>query len=279
MMSLPNIDWNEVWRTIQSKKHASRRDPKFWDKRAPEFTRRAATSGYVGRFMAIMDPRPDWSVLDIGCAAGTLAVPLAPVVKRITALDPSDGMLALLEKRCQKQAITNIDIVKGRWEDDWDKLGIGVHDVAVASRSLVVDDLRGAILKLQHYAARRVYISTLVDDGPFDRRIVEAVGRPFYPGADYIVVCNFLRQMGIYANVTFICKREEKTYSDVEDALHSLRWMVHEVTAEEESRLRRYLADTLVPEGGRWKMPCRRPVRWAVLWWEKEKSSINFKNL
>jgi SAM-dependent methyltransferase len=268
-MVLPDIDWNEVWRTIQAEKHALRRDPKLWDKRAPEFARRAAASGYVGRFMAIMDPQPAWSVLDIGCAAGTLAVPLAPVVKRITAMDPSDAMLALLEKRRQKQGITNIDIVKGRWEDDWDALGIGVHDVAVASRSLVVEDLRGAILKLQRYATKRVYISTLVDDGPYDRRIVEAVGRPFSPGADYIVVCNLLRQMGIYANVTFIVKGKEKTYSDMQDALNSMRWMVHDMTDEEEAKLRNYLGKNLVKAKGRWKMPGRRTVRWAVLWWDK----------
>lgn len=272
-MSLPNIDWNEVWRTIQSKKHASRRDPRFWDKRAPEFTRRAETGGYIGRFMAIMNPQADWSVLDIGCAAGTLAVPLAPSVSRITAMDPSDAMRALLEKRCQKQGITNIDIVKGRWEDDWEELGIGVHDVVVASRSLVVEDLRWAIQKVQRYAAKRVYISTLVDDGPYDRRIVEAAGRPFYPGADYIVVCNLLRQMGIYADVTFICKGEVKTYSDVEEALSSMRWMVHDMTAEEEAKLRCYLSDTLIPEGDRWKMPCLKTVRWAVLWWEKDSLS------
>jgi SAM-dependent methyltransferase len=269
-MVLPDIDWNEVWREIQAEKHALRRDPKFWDKRAPEFSRRAATGGYVGRFMAIMDPQADWSVLDIGCAAGTLAVPLAPFVNRITAMDPSNAMLALLKKRCQKQGVTNIDIVKGRWEDDWDSLDIGVHDVVLASRSLVVEDLRGAILKLQRYAAKRVYIATLVDDGPYDRRIVEAVGRRFCPGADYIVVCNLLRQMGIYANVTFIVKKRVKTFSDTEEALNSMRWMVHEITAQEEAILKRYLADTLIREGDRLKMPNRRPVRWAVLWWEKE---------
>jgi SAM-dependent methyltransferase len=269
-MALPDIDWNEVWRTVQAEKHALRRDPRFWDKRAPEFTRRAAAGGYVGRFMAIMDPQPDWSVLDIGCAAGTLAVPLAPVVNRITAMDPSDAMLALLEKRRQKQGINNIDIVKGRWEDDWDELGIGIHDVAVASRSLVVEDLRGAIVKLQHHTRRRIYISTLVDDGPYDRRVVEAVGRRFNPGADYIVVYNLLRQMGIYANVAFIIKREEKIYGDVEDALKAMRWMVHDMTAEEEEKLRAYLADMLVREGDAWKMPGRPPVRWAVLWWEKQ---------
>jgi SAM-dependent methyltransferase len=269
MMTLPDIDWNVVWHTIQSEKHAIRRDPRFWDKRAPDFTRRAEASGYIGRFVALMNPQPDWSVLDIGCAAGTLAVPLAPAVRRVTAMDPSDAMLELLEKRRQKQGITNIDIVKGRWEDDWDALGIGVHDVAVASRSLVVEDLRWAILKLQRYAARRVYISTLVDDGPRDRRIVEAAGRPFRPGADYIVVYNLLRQMDIYADVTFIRKRKEKTYSDVEDALNSMRWMVHDMTAGEEAKLRSYLCKNLVRKDGSWKMPGRRTVRWAVLWWDK----------
>jgi hypothetical protein len=270
MMTLPNIDWNAVWRTIQAEKHASRRDPKFWDKRAPEFTRRAEASGYVGRFMAIMNPQPDWTVLDIGSAAGTLAVPLAPSVNRITAMDPSDAMRALLSKRCQKQGFNNIDIVNGRWEDDWDELGIGVHDVAVASRSLVVEDLRGAILKLQRYAAKRVYISTLVDDGPCDRRIVEAAGRPFYPGADYIVVYNLLRQMGIYANLTFISKRKEKTYTGVDDALDAMRWMVYEMTAEEEAKLSNYLSKNLVRASGGWKMPGHRIVRWAVIWWDKD---------
>jgi SAM-dependent methyltransferase len=270
MMTLPDIDWNEVWRTLQAEKHAIRRDPKFWNKRAPEFTRRAEASGYVGRFMAIMDPQPDWTVLDVGCAAGTLAVPLAPVVNRITAMDPSDAMLALLEKRRQNLGFTNIDVVKGRWEDDWEALGIGVHDVAVASRSLVVEDLREAIVKLQRYAAKRVYISTLVDDGPRDRRIVEAAGRPFYPGADYIVVYNLIRQMGIHADVAFICKSKDKTYSDVEDALNSMRWMVHDMTAEEETRLRTYLCKNLVRENGRWKMPGRRTVRWAVIWWDND---------
>ena len=269
-MPLPDIDWNEVWRTLQAERHAIRRDPKFWNKRAPEFTRRAEASGYIGRFMAILNPQPDWTVLDIGCAAGTLAVPLAPMVNRITAMDPSEAMLDLLEKRRQKQGFTNIDIVKGKWEDDWDALGIGIHDVAVASRSLVVEDLRGAILKLMRYAARRVYISTLVDDGPYDRRIVEAAGRAFYPGADYIVVYNLLRQMGIHADVTFICNRKDKSYSDVEDALNAMRWMVHDMTPAEESKLRNYLCENLVRENGRWKMPGGRTVRWAVLWWDRE---------
>ncbi len=273
-MNLPDIDWNEMWRRVQVEKRPALRNLKSWDKRAPDFARHVAASEYVGQFLRIMKPEPHWTVLDIGCAAGTLAVPLAPSVQRITALDPSTVMLSLLKDRCREQNIRNIKIVNGRWEDDWDQLGIGIHDVALASRSLVTDDLKAAIDKLQRHARKRVYISTLVDDGPYDRRIVEAVGRKFCHGADYILVYNLLRKLGIFANVSFTTSRHEKTFTDIEDAINSMRWMIREMTSDEEKRLRKYVAKTLVRENGGWRMPYQQIVRWAVLWWEVENVDI-----
>jgi SAM-dependent methyltransferase len=273
-MSMPTIDWNAVWRQILIEKKAPARDPEFWDKRAPSFAKHASASNYIDQFLAIMKPQTHWSVLDVGCAAGTLAVPLAPSVKHITAMDPSTAMRALLKKRCDQAAIDNIAIVDGRWEDDWDELGIGMHDVAIASRSLMVEDLQAAILKLQRHATHRIYISTLVGDGPRDRRIIEAVGRTFQPGPDYSVAFNLLRQMDIFANLTFICSRNEKSYEDAADALNSLRWMVQDMTAAEEKKLADYLRRTLVREESRWKLPYRRVVRWAVLWWDKQEIQL-----
>jgi SAM-dependent methyltransferase len=270
---MPTIDWNAVWRQIQSEKQSPARDPEFWDKRAPSFAKHAAASDYIDEFMAIMKPQPDWSVLDVGCAAGTLAVPLATSVKRITAMDPSAVMRALLKERCDQAGIDNIAIVDGRWEDDWDELGIGMHDVAVASRSLMVEDLQKAILKLQRHTRRRIYIATLVGDGPRDRKIIEAVGRTFQPGPDYSIAFNLLRQMDIFANVTFICGQNENSYEDAADALDSMRWMVQDITAAEEKKLEDYLRRTLVQENGRWRLPYRRVVRWAVLWWDKDCAS------
>ena len=269
-MCRPNIDWNALWRKAHLERHSTLRDSAFWDKRAPEFARHAKASGYVDQFTAIMKPQPSWSVLDIGCAAGTLAVPLASSVRCITAMDPSVRMRELLEDRCHRQGIKNITIVDGRWEDDWDELGIGVHDVIIASRSLIVEDLRGAIMKLQRNASRRVYISTLVGDGPHNREIIEAVGRDFCPGADYIVLMNLLREMQIFANLAFTCNSDEKTYGDVDEAVASLHWMIHEMNRKEEEKLRNYLYQNLVRENGRWKLPYRRTVRWAVIWWDMD---------
>lgn len=270
LMDMLSIDWNEICRERQLKTSFPRGDFKFWDRRAHEFTRHATSSDYIGQFLQIMNPEPSWSVLDVGCAAGTLAVPLAGRVNRITAVDPSDVMLTLLGERCRQGGIDNIRAVKGSWEDDWDGLGLGVHDVAIASRSLLVPDLRQAILKLDAHARKRVYIATIVGDGPHDRKIVRAAGRSFHPGADYIYVVNLLYQMGIRANVTFTIQQEDKSFADVPEALDSIRWMVEGMSPEEEGRLREFLAGYLVPEGKSWKLPDRRPVRWAVLWWEKE---------
>jgi hypothetical protein len=55
----------------------------------------------------------------------------------------------------------------------------------------------------------------------------------------------------------------------MEEAVNSLRWMIFEMTTAEEELLRRHLSKCLVRENGHWKLPYRRVVRWAVLWWEK----------
>jgi len=269
-MIMPSIDWNELWKQIQSDRSNPTHDPEFWDKRAPAFSEHTSKSDYIRQFISIMEPDPGWSVLDIGCAAGTLAVPLASLVDSVTALDPSEAMLSILDERCRQQGITNIRSVKGRWEDEWDVLDIGLHDVAIASRSLLINDLRWAILKLESHASKRVYLSTLVDNGPHERRIIEAVGRKFEERADYIVVYNLLRQMGRYANVQFTVNREDKLFKDIDDAVNSIRWMLHDMTQEEDVRLRSYLEKNLLQDSEGLKLPYKRVVRWAVLWWEKE---------
>lgn len=266
-----DFDWNRVWRAHHAQKAMTERHgPNQWDKRAKEFTRAVTRGDYVEQFLELCDVRPEESVLDIGAAAGTLAAPLAGCATSVTALEPSIMMRELLRKRCASEGIRNLRAVEGRWEDDWDALGIAPHDVAIASRSLIVSDLSLAIAKLQAYARRRVYLSTLVDDGPFDRNLITAVGREFTPGVDYIVVLNYLRQIGVYANLAFTTHREARRFASLDEAVTGLSWMVHDITDTEQDRLRTYLDATLVRTEDALCLPRVRTVRWAVLWWDKE---------
>lgn len=263
-------DWNRAWRELRKNKPSPARHAQFWDGRSRSFARHVARSGYAELFLEIMVPQPEWTVLDMGCGAGTLALPLAEEVRSITAVDFSARMLSILQEACAARSIDNVRTVHARWEDDWEQAGIGLHDVAIASRSLVVDDLQGMITKLSHAARKRVYIVTIVGDGPHDRRAFQAVGRELQVGPDYIYNYNILYQMGIYAKVDFIVQQVQDTYDGREEAMDSVRWMFQNMTRDEEKKLDAYMAEHLVCRDGLWSLDYAKPVRWAVLWWEKE---------
>jgi len=209
LLGAKSVDWNQAWREMRTNGDSPARQPKFWDGRAPSFAKHVARTDYARNFLKIMKPRPDWSVLDMGCGGGTLALPLSDRVGSITAVDFSEKMISILREQCTARGIRNIRTLCARWEDDWRQAGIGIHDVAIASRSLVVEDLQGGIEKLDQAARKRVYIVTIVGDGPHDRNAYTALGRELKVGPDYIYNYNLLYQMGIYAKVDFIDQKHD----------------------------------------------------------------------
>jgi SAM-dependent methyltransferase len=271
-MTMPDIDWNAEILEIQRKKRrdSSNSGTAFWNRRAPSFAKHAPETGYAENFLEMMKPEKSWSVLDFGCGGGTLALPLSPLVKSVTAVDFSENMIGIVRDRCDELGVTNVRTIQGAWEDDWNHLGIGLHDVAISSRSMSVVDYREAITKLDGAARKRVYISTVVGDGPRDRRLMEAVGRSIIPDIDYIWIYNLLHQMGIQANVGFIRENTPRSYADFEAAVEAHRWMFQDITPEEEEKLRAFLKEHLVRAGDAWSLDYARKHRWALIWWEKE---------
>lgn len=268
---MQELDWNARWKEAATRKWpdlGGRAD--YWDKRAPSFPRHDVMSAYARTFLDLLDPRPHWSVLDVGCGTGTLAIPLASRVDRVTAMDFSEGMIQQLVLGCRESGIRNVRALHAGWEDDWDALGIGIHDIAIASRSMVVEDLEAAILKLDRAARFQVCITSPAGDGPVDRRVMEAVGRSFQQGPDYIYVYNLLHQLGIYANITMIDGGEERTFKSPAEALDFHRMLIDDLDAAEGARLEAFLAGQLVPRGDGWALRNRPSSRWAMIWWQKE---------
>lgn len=264
------VDWNRVWQAHRTRYSASKRDARFWDGRAPSFAKAASETDYSDHFLAIMKPEAHWTVLDMGCGSGTLAIPLAKLVSSVTAVDFSGEMLAVVRKRCDVESIRNVTTIHGRWEDDWGKLGIDTYDVAIASRSMVADDLQASILKLDAVARKRVYIVSVVGDGPYDRSLFEAAGRPLNSNPDYIYNYNMLYQMGILANVAFIEEKRHRTFNNPEEAVASMQWMFDELNSREEEKLAAYFKEHQVFRFGSWGVSYDKLIRWAVMWWEKE---------
>lgn len=266
---LKQPDWNVLWKAKLASRAALRRDAAYWDGRARSFAKATETS-YRDQLLALMNPEPDWTVLDMGCGSGTLAVPLAKQVACVTAVDFSSEMLDVLCRRCAKEGISNIKTIHGSWEDDWPKLGIGTYDTVIASRSLVVDDLQSAILKLDAAANKRAYIITMSGDGPYDRRLYDAIGRHHETGADYIYYYNLLYQLGICAHVSFIKEIRNRTYESPEDAYASIESMFGDLTASEKEKMAAHVRQHLISSGNSWRFSYSQLIRWAVMWWEKD---------
>ena len=150
----------------------------YWNKRAATFTR-DATSDYERWLLDLLALEAGEEVLDMGCATGTLAVPLARAGHRVHGCDFAEAMLAILEERAaaEKLPITSHLLA---WEDDWEEAGLGKDsvDVAFASRSLMSGDVSACVRKLDAVARSRAAI--VVPDSLLpsrDPRLLTYLGR------------------------------------------------------------------------------------------------------
>jgi hypothetical protein len=192
------------------------------------------------------------------------------MVREVTAIDYSTVMLEELHSAAVSRGINNIITVHASWEDDWSKLGVEPHDIAVASRSLAVDDLGGALAKLDSWALKKVVITDRVGAGPFDPEVFAAVGRDFDPGPDYIITVNMLYQMGINARVDYIPAEYSETYMTREEAVDSCRWMLDDMSSDEQRLFEDHMAGRLsVQDDGKWRLARGHDPKWAVISWEK----------
>lgn len=269
-MRYQDIDWDTMWRESRTRKSWKKKKSSDWDSRAASFAERNIDSPFAAQFISHLHLEPEWSVLDVGSGPGTLAIPLSSRVREVTAMDYSSAMLAELDKRAEGAGKKNIATIQASWTDDWQAMGIPRHEIAIASRSLSVDDPKGALSKLNDWATKAVYIADRVGAGPFDPDLFTAIGRDFQPGPDYIFTVNILYTLGIHAHIDFITLDSKRTYTSREEALQSYRWMVDDPTAAEEERLIAYVDAHLSRTGDNsWQLARQTPPQWALIWWLK----------
>ena len=150
----------------------------YWNKRAATFTR-FATGEYERWLMDLLALTEGEEVLDMGCATGTLAVPLARAGHRVHGRDFAEAMLAILDERAAAEHLPITSHLLA-WEDDWEAAGLGTDsvDVAFASRSLMAEAVGPFVAKLDSAARSRAAV--VVPDSLLpsrDPRLLTYLGR------------------------------------------------------------------------------------------------------
>lgn len=256
------IDYAALYRAQMRRRGLVPKPAAAWDARAPEYGRNGGRSRYVEDFIGKMDLAGARSLLDVGCGPGTLALPLAARLERVVALDYSERMLEQLRLRADEQGTANVEPLLRAWEDDWSDLP--VFDVAIASRSTIVDDLEAAIAKLNAHARLRVYVTYPVDGHLLDPELLDLTGTEMPATPDYLLLLGMLRAIGAFPRVDYIMTPNRLAGSaGFDEFARRLSWFVGELDAAATDRLRRwYEAD---PERAR---AGGAPTRWVFVGWE-----------
>jgi precorrin-6B methylase 2 len=268
-----HIDWREAW-IQRNRKRPTAGNAEFWNGRAKDFEKKGGVSEYVKLFLELLAPAPGDSIVDVGCGSGALALPLAQAGHEVLALDFAPRMLATLETARAKAGLTNLKTQQLDWTEDWLAAGIEPKskDIAIASRSTMVNDLADAFTKLNTVARSRVAVTMATELGPRGTQAAyEAVGRRREP-ADYLYGLNLLIQMGLHPTLDYIVTARADCFTSVAEAHAYYRPL--DASAEEEARLASWLQEHLIedasngPDGAKpFRMDIERVVRWAFLAW------------
>jgi precorrin-6B methylase 2 len=194
----------------------------YWNRRSKTFHCSCWKSTYDEELISRMDLRPEYSVLDVGCGCGAMAIPLALKVNRVTALDISSIRLEKLLKRAAAVGLTNIIPVN----QDWNQVRVGreinKHDVVLLSRC-VHARLSETLQKINQAAKSACYITwRAYRKDEFEDQLAEAMekNQPLYP--DYLIICKTLWRMGIPARMEIFETLDEEKYSNLEEAVLSM---------------------------------------------------------
>lgn len=94
--------------------------------------------GVLGRLVELVQPQPDWQVLDVATGTGHTAFAFAPYVAEVVALDLTPQMLEEARKLAAGRGIDNVRLVQGDIHElpfDDETFDDGVYDLVTCRRA------------------------------------------------------------------------------------------------------------------------------------------------
>ena len=271
-------DWTTLWKQLSeiqsrafSKKQPDKEDS--WRDKARDYDKKVdqrwARPDSSRQFLLDkLAASPGSSLLDIGAGTGKWSVLAAPYAKKITALDPSKAMQAVLKEKIDEMKITNIDIFTGAWPED----DPGPHDFILASHSMYgIADFPLFVTRMCDTARKGCILVMRAPfaDSVMAKAAMQVWGQP-YDSPNFQIAYNILLGMDIYPDVIMEADGTWPAWTSdsFEAAMEDIKLRLDlEDTADHDVFLRELLARHLTKQpDGSYVWPAGN--RSALLYWD-----------
>lgn len=228
--------------------------PRFWsEKKAAWYSQALRYSTYPRRAVEVIAPRLQGinSLLDVGAGTGSLALPLARLVRKVTALEPSQSMLEILKKKAHRLGVKNIKNINASWGE----VAIEPHDaILVASVPSILDDISGFLKKSSGLVRKRYFLIQGIGGDRhkffFDELYPLLFNRSFKKSGNYLATLATLQGQGILADVDVFDFRFDQRFKELAEAVDFFKEHLGIKGAKYDVRLAEFLKDKLEPIPG-----------------------------
>lgn len=268
-------DWAELWRelSLAQRQRERQRAPgeDAWQERARHYQARAKhrwskPDSSRQAVAAALDAVPGATLLDIGAGTGAWVRYLAPNAAKITAVEPSPAMIAVLRESLVAEGITNVEIVQAPWPG----AAVEPHDFSLCSHAMYGSpDLPAFVERMEQ--ATRCTCFLVLRAPAFDGVMAEAARRVWghpHDSPNFQVAYNVLLELGIRPNVLFEGSGhwEPWTSASLEAALADVKKRLLLTSDEHDAYLLELLDRRLTRENGELVWP--RDMRSALVYWQ-----------
>ncbi len=203
-------DWCGLWRELCEAQARARAadgradaaDP--WGRRARGFAagvarRWSAPDSSRATEAAWLDAHPGASLLDIGAGTGAWAAFLSPHAARVTAVEPSGGMVEVMRETLAAAGAANVTVVARPWPDE----AIAPHDVTLCAHAMYGEpDFAAFVQGLERVTRHHVFLLLRAPDpqGIMAEASRRVRGHP-HDSPNFQVAHNALLELGVFPDV------------------------------------------------------------------------------